>query len=201
LSDEHLFVGPESIIRQWVSIVDTRLIYAPRRRLMMLLPDGPTCYPAGTRREVPFRARQLVLRRSWCIGTWQELLFVKVHSDEGIHGWGECYTSPNRDQSVEWTSHQMGGIWWPRSFTSTLHLRDVHDFLGKRGSTETFCAISASSTPSGTSPAKLRPAGLQPARRRCREKVRVYANGWGDGGKTPPDAARALEILRWASPP
>jgi len=59
----------------------------------------------------------------------------------------------------------------------------------------TFCAISGIEHALWTSPQSLRPAGLQPARGRCREKVRVYANGWATCKDPHRTAARALEIL------
>jgi len=77
-------------------------------------------------------------------GRGKNLLFVKVNTDEGIHGWGECYTQSDRDQSVEWTVHQMARYLVGRDPFNIKHFTYVMytDFLGKRGSTETFCAIS-----------------------------------------------------------
>jgi len=34
-------------------------------------------------------------------GVGKNLLFVKVETDEGIHGWGECYTQSDRDTVIE----------------------------------------------------------------------------------------------------
>ena len=77
-------------------------------------------------------------------GRGKNLLFVKVSTDEGIHGWGECYTQSDRDQSVEWTVHQMARYLKGRDPFAIKHFTYVMytDFLGKRGSTETYCAIS-----------------------------------------------------------
>jgi len=33
-------------------------------------------------------------------GTGKNWLFVKVDTNEGISGWGECYTQADRDQSI-----------------------------------------------------------------------------------------------------
>jgi galactonate dehydratase len=33
-------------------------------------------------------------------GSGKNWLFVKVDSDAGINGWGECYTQADRDQSI-----------------------------------------------------------------------------------------------------
>ena len=43
-----------------------------------------------------------------CPGTGKNWLFVKVETDEGIHGWGECYTQADRDQAIEIHVHQLG---------------------------------------------------------------------------------------------
>jgi len=35
-------------------------------------------------------------------------LFVKVETDEGIHGWGECYTQTDRDRSIAVLVEELG---------------------------------------------------------------------------------------------
>ena len=35
-------------------------------------------------------------------------LFVKVETDAGIHGWGECYTQADRDRAIEIHVQQLG---------------------------------------------------------------------------------------------
>jgi len=35
-------------------------------------------------------------------GVGKNWLFVKVETDKGIHGWGECYTQADRDRAIEW---------------------------------------------------------------------------------------------------
>ena len=132
-------------------------------------------------------------------GRGKNLLMVKVNTDEGIHGWGEAYTQADRDQSIEWTIHQMARYLVGRDPFNIKHFTYVmyNDFLGKRGSMESYCAIS------GIEQALWDIAGKacgQPVYNllggRVREKIRVYANGWGDGVKDPHrTAARALEIL------
>jgi galactonate dehydratase len=132
-------------------------------------------------------------------GRGKNLLMVKVSTDEGIHGWGEAYTQADRDKSIELTVHQMARYLVGRDPFDIKHFTYVmySDFLGKRGSMETYCAMS------GIEHALWDIAGKacgQPVYNllggRVREKVRVYANGWGDGVKDPHrTAARALEIL------
>ena len=45
-------------------------------------------------------------------------LFVKVETDEGIHGWGECYTQADRDRAIEAHVHELGRI-APHNYNST----------------------------------------------------------------------------------
>ena len=33
-------------------------------------------------------------------GYGKNWLFVKVETADGLHGWGECYTQADRDQSI-----------------------------------------------------------------------------------------------------
>ena len=40
-------------------------------------------------------------------GTGKNWLLVKVETDEGIHGWGECYTQADRDRAIEAHIHAM----------------------------------------------------------------------------------------------
>lgn len=35
-------------------------------------------------------------------------LFVKVETDEGIHGWGEAYTQLDRERNIEQQIHELG---------------------------------------------------------------------------------------------
>ncbi|MGE3270032.1 MAG: mandelate racemase/muconate lactonizing enzyme family protein [Chloroflexota bacterium] len=129
----------------------------------------------------------------------KNLLFVKVNTDEGIHGWGEAYTQSDRDRSIEVTVHELARYlegrdpWAIKHFTHWAY----NDFLGKRGSMECYSAIS------GIEHALWDIAGKaagQPVYNLlggpCRDKIRVYANGWGDGSKDPhATAARALELV------
>ncbi len=41
-------------------------------------------------------------------GAGKNWLFVKVETDEGIHGWGECYTQSDRDRAIEIHVQQLG---------------------------------------------------------------------------------------------
>ena len=132
-------------------------------------------------------------------GRGKNLLFVKVSTDEGIHGWGEAYTQQDRDRSIEISVHELGNYLIGRNPWAIKHFTYVayNDFLGKRGSMECYSAISALEHALWDICGK---AAGQPVYNLlggpCRDKIRVYANGWGDGGRDPhATAARALEIL------
>jgi len=133
-------------------------------------------------------------------GRGKNLLFVKVSTDEGIHGWGEAYTQADRDRSIEISVHELAEYLKGRDPFAIKHFTTqaaYQDFLGKRGSMECYSAISAIEHALWDIAGK---ACGQPVYNLlggpCRDKVRVYANGWGDGGKDPhATAARALEIL------
>jgi galactonate dehydratase len=132
-------------------------------------------------------------------GRGKNLLFVKVNTDEGIHGWGEAYTQADRDRSIELTVHELARYLEGRDPFAIKHFTYVAytDFLTKRGSMEAYSAISALEHALWDIAGK---ATGQPVYNLlggpCRDKIRVYANGWGDGARDPhARAARALEIL------
>jgi galactonate dehydratase len=43
-------------------------------------------------------------------GTGKNWLFVKVETNGGISGWGECYTQADRDKSIVAHVEQLGAI-------------------------------------------------------------------------------------------
>src|SRR6476620_3073175 len=77
-------------------------------------------------------------------GGGKHWLFVKVETDAGIHGWGECYTQSDRDQVIALQAEQIGRYLIGRDpfaikhFTTAMYL----DWAGKRGSMEFYCALS-----------------------------------------------------------
>ena len=125
-------------------------------------------------------------------------LFVKVETDAGIHGWGEAYTQADRDQSIAVHVHQLGRYLDGRSPFDIKHFSHwaYHDFAGKRGAMELYCAISAIDQALWDIGGK---AAGQPVYNllggKCRERVRVYANGWSDGSTAEQIAARAAEVV------
>lgn len=128
----------------------------------------------------------------------KNLLFVKVETDEGIHGWGECYTQADRDRAIEIFVHEIARYLVGRSpfnikqFTNVMYL----DFAGKRGSVDFFSALSGIEIALWDILGK---ALGQPVYNllggACRDRIRVYANGWATGDQAPEEVARRARAL------
>jgi galactonate dehydratase len=127
-------------------------------------------------------------------------LFVKVETDEGIVGWGECYTQLDRDRNIERMVHDLKRYLVGRSPYNIKHFTTMvyDDFAGRRGSMDLYCALS------GVEQAlwdvlgkKLGVPVYNLLGGACRDKIRVYANGWSEGATTPElCAARATEMVK-----
>jgi galactonate dehydratase len=123
--------------------------------------------------------------------TW---LFVKVLTDAGLHGWGEAYTLRGRDRAIVGMIEELGQACLGRNPFDIKHfLQSVHDDYAQwRGSFELSCAQSAIEHALWDIAGK---ACGQPVYNllggRCRDRIRVYANGWSDHCTTPDDYARA----------
>jgi len=129
-------------------------------------------------------------------GWRKNLIFVKVATDAGIHGWGEAYSQYDRDPAVIAHLDALGRYAAGRSPFDIKHFTQVafDDYAQRRGSVELFCAIS------GIEQALWDIVGKscgQPVYNllggRCRDRIRVYANGWSYQLKEPADYARAAE--------
>jgi galactonate dehydratase len=114
-------------------------------------------------------------------GRGKNLLFVRLETADGRHGWGECYTQSDRDIQVVahldqlqryiegWDARQI------KQFTDAAY----NDFAARRGAMDYYSAIS------GVEQAMWDLAGKRagmPVHEllggRCRDRIRVYANGW-----------------------
>src|SRR5919108_1574352 len=132
-------------------------------------------------------------------GTGKNWLFVKVDTSEGISGWGECYTQADRDQSIVAHVRQLSRYLIERSPLHIKHFTYMayNDFAGKRGSMELYSAVS------GIEQALWDITGKRfgvPVYNLlggpCRDKVRVYANGWYHGATTPAAyATKARQVV------
>ena len=121
-------------------------------------------------------------------------IFVKVETDEGISGWGEAYTQYDRDRAVvthieEMTRYLVGrDPFQIKYFTQMAY----DDFAARRGSLEFYSALS------GVEQALWDIVGKatgQPVYNLlggpCRDRIRVYANGWSYKMREPDDFVRA----------
>ncbi len=72
------------------------------------------------------------------------VLFVKVSTDEGIHGWGEAYTVTGRETGVERMIHELGQYLIGRDPLQIKHftMAIYRDVAIKRGSMDFYCAVS-----------------------------------------------------------
>ena len=124
-------------------------------------------------------------------GTEKHWLFVKVETNEGVHGWGEAYTQLDRDRVIKRQIDELARYVVGRSpFDIKQFLFSAYtDFAGKRGSLELFCAISSIEQALWDIVGK---AADQPVYNllggRTRRRLRVYANGWG-GAESPEELA------------
>ena len=118
----------------------------------------------------------------------KNLVFVKVETDSGVIGWGEAYTQTNRDTSVTAHVEQLAHYLLGRSPFTIKHFMQwaYDDFAAKRGGMDFWCAFS------GIEQALWDIVGKtlnQPIYNLlggpCRDRIRVYANGWSDDTKTP----------------
>ena len=127
------------------------------------------------------------------------MCFVKIDTDEGIHGWGECYTQSDRDTQITAHIDQIRRYLIGRDPTNIKHFVQAayDDFAGRRGAMDYHCAIS------GLEQAMWDIAGKAygaPVHKliggACRDKIRVYANGWSGGAPTPGALAeRASQVI------
>lgn len=137
----------------------------------------------GVDEKVPFAVRK-------------NLCFVKVQTDEGIHGWGECYTQADRDLQITAHIDQMTPYLLGRDPANIKHFLQVFydDYAGRRGAMDYYSAVSGLEQAMwdivgkshGTPVHKLLGGA-------CRSRLRVYANGWYGGAKTPEQLAEKAQ--------
>jgi len=121
-------------------------------------------------------------------GRAKNLCFVRIDTDADVHGWGECYTQSDRDLQITAHVDQLkrylvgrdpGGI---KAFTQTT----FDDFAARRGSMDLYCAVSGIEQALWDIKGKV--AGM-PVHAllggACRDRIRVYANGWSGGAESP----------------
>ena len=132
-------------------------------------------------------------------GKGKNLCFVRIDTDEGIHGWGECYTQADRDIQVTTHIDRLKRYLVGRDPTNIKHFIQIvfDDFAGRRGAMDLWCAVSGLEQAMWDITGKV--CGV-PIHKLLggpvREKIRVYANGWGGGGwDSGIIAERASEVV------
>jgi galactonate dehydratase len=138
--------------------------------------------------------------KGWMVQNIQKhWLFVKVETDEGIAGWGESFTLKDRERSIvqhisELVPYLIGRD--PNQIKHFTHM--IYDkFAERRGGPDLYCAMSGIEQALWDILGKrLHSPVYDLLGGPCHEKIRVYANGWSRGAKTPQEfAERALEVV------
>ena len=132
-------------------------------------------------------------------GRAKNLCFVKIDTDAGIFGWGECYTQADRDLQITAHVDQLKRYLIGRDPANIKHFLQMtyDDFAGRRGAMDFYCAISGLEQAMWDITGKA--AGM-PVHKllggACRERIRVYANGWSGGARTPEQLGeKALQVV------
>ena len=128
----------------------------------------------------------------------KNLCFVRIDTDEGIHGWGECYTQGDRDVQITAHLDALGRYVIGRDPARIRHLTQgaYDDFAARRGGMDYYCAISGIEQALWDIVGKV--AGM-PVHSllggACRDAIRVYANGWSGGARTPAELGEKAKAM------
>lgn len=132
-------------------------------------------------------------------GTGKNLCFVKIETDESIYGWGECYTQSDRDQQVVAHVEQIARYLIGRDPTHIKHFMQVayNDYGARRGAMDLYSALSGIEQALWDILGKTLGAPVYTLLGgACRDKIRVYANGWSGGARSPEALAeKATQIV------
>lgn len=131
-------------------------------------------------------------------GLAKNLLFCRVETESGIHGWGEAYVTPGKEQIIQSLLTAMGKYMIGRDSRQIRHTAQVifDDFAMRRASLDLLSAWSALELSMWDIVAK---AAGQPLYNilggASRERVKVYANGWSSGTESiEQNLERALKV-------
>jgi galactonate dehydratase len=131
-------------------------------------------------------------------GTAKNLLFCRVETESGIHGWGEAYVTPGKEKVIEHLLQTLAKYMIGRDAHTIRHTAQVvfEDFAMRRTSLDLMSAWSAIEIAMWDIVAKN--AG-QPLYNilggASRERVKVYANGWSSGTDSiEHNVERALKV-------
>jgi galactonate dehydratase len=131
-------------------------------------------------------------------GTAKNLLFCRVETESGIHGWGEAYVTPGKEKVIEHLLGDLAKYMIGRDAFSIRHTGQVvfEDFAMRRTSLDLMSAWSAIEIAMWDIVAKN---AQQPLYNilggASRERVKVYANGWSSGTESiEQNVQRALAV-------
>lgn len=127
-------------------------------------------------------------------GARKNLCFVKVETDQGIYGWGECYTQADRDLQITAHVDAITRYLIGRNPMNIKHFMQVafDDFATRRGSMDLYCALSGIEQALWDITGKALGAPVYMLLGgACRNRIRVYANGWFGDAETPDELAEA----------
>jgi len=132
-------------------------------------------------------------------GAAKNLLLCKVETDEGIYGWGEAYVVQGKEKATETYILGMAPYMIGRNPFNIKHSGKAmfDDFAIRRGSCDFYSAWSAIEIACWDIVGKV---CSQPVYNllggRCRERIRVYANGWWGGTTSIEETAqRAIRVI------
>lgn len=131
-------------------------------------------------------------------GETRNLLFCRIETDTGLHGWGEAYCTAEKEKAVDEYLRAMMPHLIGRSPFNIRHTGQVlfDDFVIRRSSIGFLSAWAAIEMAMWDIVGKQ--AGLplyDLLGGRSREKIRVYANGWSDEpGSVDQVIERALRV-------
>ncbi len=131
-------------------------------------------------------------------GETRNLLFCRVETEDGLHGWGEAYVTAEKEKAVDEYLRAMAPHLIGRSAFSIRHTGQVlfDDFVIRRSSIGFLSAWAAIEMALWDIVGKR--AGLPVYNLlggASRERIRVYANGWADGGGSVEEIVeRAVQV-------
>src|SRR5215469_4109703 len=131
-------------------------------------------------------------------GTAKNLLFCRVETEDGLHGWGEAYVTAGKEPVIQQCLQEMAKHVIGRSALNIRHTGQIlfEDFAIRRASLDLLSAWSALEIAMWDIVAKRAKLPLYNVLGGAsRERVRVYANGWSNGSE-PIEAniQRALKV-------
>ena len=128
----------------------------------------------------------------------KNLLFVRLETEDGLHGWGECYTQSDRDLQI--AAHldalKRYVIGWDATRIKPFTDAIANDFGNRRGAMDLYSAVSGIEQALWDLAGKRAGAPVhQLLGGAVRDRLRVYANGWAKMDNLEELASRARAMV------